>query len=179
MDAIKDRLAKRMEAVLKAYEIKVAVAESCTGGGIAKMLTEYEGASFFFEGGVVAYTPEIKNKLLGVPMALIEEAGVVSQEVAQAMAKGIYERMGVNYGLGVTGIAGPGGATRKHQVGVIFISIYNGERYYDKKLELSTADFIMPRSSNREIATRNGVAMICDMVEEDYGKVEGYQDDYI
>lgn len=174
-----DRLTRRMLAVLKAYDIKVATAESCTGGLVAKMLTDYDGASFYFESGVVAYTPEMKCRMLGIPMSLIEEYGVVSQQVADAMAKGICQVTGADYGIGVTGIAGPGGATRQHKVGTVFISVYNGSVYSGMKQDTSTEQFVPTREFNREFAARNAISILCDMVEKDYGKVEGYQDDYL
>lgn len=174
-----DRLAKRMLAVLKAYDIKVATAESCTGGLTAKMLTDYDGASFFFESGVVAYTPEMKHKLLGIPLSYIEEHGVVSQEVADAMAKGVCALTGADYGIGITGIAGPSGATRKYKVGTVFISVYNGAEYSAMKQDTSTDAFVTTREFNREFAARNAISILCDMVEADHGRVEGYEDDYL
>lgn len=167
-----DRLSTRMMKVLKAYDIKVASAESCTGGGIAKMLTDYPGSSFFFEGGVVAYTPEMKAKILGVPMSLIEEYGVVSQEVAQAMAKGVAKLTGAKYGVATTGIAGPGGATRKYGVGVVFISVYNGKEYSNHMVDVSDQEKIHDRSFIRDFATRNAIHLLLNTVENDYGKVE-------
>lgn len=172
-----DRLSTRMMKVLKAYEIKVASAESCTGGGIAKMLTEYAGSSFFFEGGVVTYTPEMKAKILGVPMSMIEEYGVVSQEVAKAMAKGVAELTGANYGVSTTGIAGPGGATRKHGVGVVFISVYNGKDYFNHMMDVSDGDKIHDRAFIRDFATRNAIHLLLNTVENDYGKVENCDGD--
>lgn len=179
MTGIMDRLATRMMAVLKAYHVKVATAESCTGGLVAKMLTDYDGASLFFEGCVVAYTPALKNKVLGVPAQLIADEGVVSAPVAEAMAKGVCELTGSKYGIGITGIAGPGGATELHPVGTIFISVFNGERFETRKQGGDTDTVITTRELSREFAARNAISMLCDMIETDYGKVEGYEDDYL
>lgn len=180
MEEMMDRLARRMQAVLRAYDkVKVATAESCTGGLVAKMLTDYDGASYFFESGVVAYTPEMKHKLLGVPLELIEEHGVVSQEVADAMAEGACRVTGASYGIGITGIAGPGGATRQHKVGTVFLSVYNGKEYSRMKQDTGESDYVTSREFNREYAARSAISMLCDMVENDYGKVEGYEDDYL
>lgn len=173
-----DRLAKRMNAVLQAYPVKVSTAESCTGGLVAKLLTDYDGASKFFEGSVVAYTPELKHRLLQVPMELIESHGVVSSQVAQAMASGVCALTGAAYGIGVTGIAGPGGATERDPVGTVFISVYNGTTFRTMKQEPGP-EGTPPRSFNREMAARNAIQLLCDMVEQDYGKVEGYEDAYV
>lgn len=86
----------------------LAVAESITGGAIASALTEIPGSSRVFRGGVVAYATSSKTKLLGVSPELIDEHGVVSQEVAAAMAEGVRERSGATWAIATTGVAGPG-----------------------------------------------------------------------
>ena len=90
----------------------VALAESCTGGLATSRLTDVPGSSDYVERSVVAYSNRAKIELLGVPEALIEEHGAVSEPVALAMAAGIRKRAGVNVGVAITGIAGPGGGTR-------------------------------------------------------------------
>lgn len=166
-----DALATRMMEVFKAHDIKIATAESCTGGGIAKLMTEYEGSSFFYAGGFVAYSVELKNKLLGIPLDFIEEHGVVSEEVAMAMAKGALEKTGADYAVATTGIAGPGGATRKHPVGVVFISVYNGKEYRNHKVDLSDNGKFHARSFIRDFTTRTAVQMVIDFVEDDFSEV--------
>jgi nicotinamide-nucleotide amidase len=86
----------------------VAVAESITGGAIAAALTEVPGASHIFLGGIVAYATESKVRLLGVAPELIEREGVVSREVARAMADGVRQKFGATWGIATTGVAGPG-----------------------------------------------------------------------
>ena len=90
----------------------VAVAESCTGGLMAARLTERGGSSEYMLGGLVVYSNEAKTALAGVPAELIEAHGAVSPEVAAALADGARERFGAEVGIGITGIAGPGGGTR-------------------------------------------------------------------
>jgi nicotinamide-nucleotide amidase len=101
----------------------VATAESCTGGLLSERLTRIPGSSNFFQGGVVAYSNELKTRLTGVPPQLIEEAGAVSRPVAQAMAEGIRNRAGASLGIGITGVAGPGGGSPEKPVGLVFIAL--------------------------------------------------------
>ena len=101
----------------------VAVAESCTGGLLAQRITSVSGASRCFVGGVVAYSNDLKTQLCGVAPLLIAEHGAVSREVAVAMAEGIRERCRATVGVGVTGIAGPGGATESKPVGLTYVAV--------------------------------------------------------
>ena len=101
----------------------LAVAESCTGGLLAERLTYNSGSSNFFLGGVVCYSNVLKTKLAGVPAALIEEHGAVSQPVAQAMAEGIRARTGASLGISTTGIAGPAGGSTEKPVGLVFVGL--------------------------------------------------------
>ncbi|HEX3560143.1 MAG TPA: competence/damage-inducible protein A [Pyrinomonadaceae bacterium] len=101
----------------------LAVAESCTGGLVAHRLTEIPGSSNYFMEGVVTYSNEAKTRLLGVPAELIERHGAVSAEVAEAMAEGVKARAATDFGLAVTGVAGPGGGTSEKPVGLVYISL--------------------------------------------------------
>jgi nicotinamide-nucleotide amidase len=102
-------------------ERTIAVGESCTAGLLAARLTERPGSSEYFLGGVVAYSDRAKTDLLGVPAELIEASGAVSPRVAEAMASGAIERFGADCGIGITGIAGPGGGTEEKPVGYVCI----------------------------------------------------------
>jgi nicotinamide-nucleotide amidase len=101
----------------------IAVAESCTGGLLAGRLTNVPGSSNYFLGGIVCYSNELKTSMVDVPAELIEAKGAVSTEVALAMADGIRRRTGATLGVGVTGIAGPGGGTPEKPVGLVHIGI--------------------------------------------------------
>jgi nicotinamide-nucleotide amidase len=101
----------------------IAVAESCTGGMLAERLTNVPGSSTYFLGGVVCYSNDLKTSLVGVPPELIEAKGAVSSEVALALADGIRRLTGAALGIGVTGIAGPGGGTPEKPVGLVHIGI--------------------------------------------------------
>ncbi len=104
----------------------LSVAESCTGGLIAERLTSISGSSRSFLGGAVVYSNELKTEFAGVPEELIEEKGAVSREVAIALAEGIRRRCRSTYGVGVTGIAGPGGGTEEKPVGLVYIAVSDG-----------------------------------------------------
>ncbi len=101
----------------------IGVAESCTGGMIATKLTDVPGSSGYFIGGVVSYSNEVKDKVLGVPVEVLESCGAVSKEVAFAMAKGVRKLTGADLGLATTGIAGPEGGTPDKPRGLVYISI--------------------------------------------------------
>lgn len=101
----------------------IATAESCTGGGIAKALTELPGSSAVFLGGAVTYTDGMKRTLLGVPQELLDAHTAVSAPCAKAMAEGIRERTGASLAVSATGYAGPGGGTEKDPVGTVYIGI--------------------------------------------------------
>ena len=103
-----------------------ATAESCTGGMVAQRLTSVSGSSRSYFGGAVTYTNEMKTEFADVPAALIDEFGAVSHEVAAALAEGIRERSGSTLGIGVTGIAGPGGGTVQKPVGLVFVALADG-----------------------------------------------------
>jgi PncC family amidohydrolase len=102
---------------------RLAVAESCTGGQLAAAITDLAGVSSFFLGGVVSYADDVKHDLLGVPREVLTEQGAVSEPTARAMAAGVRERLGSDVGVGITGIAGPGGATERKPVGLVYIAV--------------------------------------------------------
>ncbi len=101
----------------------IATAESCTGGLLAARLTEKAGASDYVKGGIVVYSNEAKIAQAGVPAELIERHGAVSAEVAEALAEGARAKLGADVGVGVTGIAGPGGGTEEKPVGLVWLSV--------------------------------------------------------
>jgi nicotinamide-nucleotide amidase len=105
----------------------IATAESCTGGLLAARLTELAGASDYVRGGIVAYADAAKIAQAGVPAELIERHGSVSSEVAQALAAGARERLDADFGVGITGVAGPGGGTETKPVGLVWLSVTGPE----------------------------------------------------
>jgi len=116
-------LAEVVGVKLRERKETLAVAESCTGGLIGKLLTDVPGSSDYFTCGWVTYSNEAKVRELGVDRGLIEKHGVVSKEVACAMAKGAREKAGTDFGIGVTGIAGPGGGSKQKPIGLVYIVV--------------------------------------------------------
>lgn len=101
----------------------LAIAESCTGGLICNLLTNIAGSSGFFQLGITAYANTAKTKILKVSPALLKKHGAVSSPVAAAMARGVRQILKTDYGLSVTGIAGPGGGSKNKPVGLVFIAL--------------------------------------------------------
>jgi nicotinamide-nucleotide amidase len=120
-DAELMRYAARLGRVLLARGHFVATAESCTGGWIAKALTDVAGSSQWFLEGVVAYSNDSKRRLLGVPSSVLATDGAVSERVVRAMASGVLQRSGAQMAVTVSGIAGPGGAVPGKPVGTVWI----------------------------------------------------------
>ena len=108
--------------LLRRGGLTVATAESCTGGLVAKRLTDIAGSSDYFVGGAVTYSNRLKTRLLGVDPDLLATHGAVSEQVARAMAAGAAERLGADCAVATTGVAGPGGGTRDKPVGLVYIA---------------------------------------------------------
>lgn len=118
-----DTLASVVGASLQRRQETVAVAESCTGGGLGQMLTAVAGSSSYFLGGVISYANAVKTELLGVQAATLDTEGAVSASVACQMAAGVRERLNTDWGIGITGIAGPGGGTAEKPVGLVYVGV--------------------------------------------------------
>ncbi|HZB83967.1 MAG TPA: competence/damage-inducible protein A [Rubrobacteraceae bacterium] len=131
----------------------LALAESCTGGLLAKRLTDRAGSSAYFVEGLVTYSNEAKERLLGVPHELLVEHGAVSEPVARAMAEGVREDADTDYGLSITGVAGPDGGTEEKPVGLVFVGLSDVSGTVAEKLDLSawgrSREAIRERSANR------------------------------
>jgi nicotinamide-nucleotide amidase len=133
----------------------VAVAESCTGGLVAERLTRVPGSSNFFLGGVVAYSNDLKTRLVGVPAELIAVEGAVSKPVAQALAEGVRRRTGASIGVSISGVAGPGGGTVEKPVGLVFIALSD-----DRSTEVRRFQFPGDRERVRTWASVVALEMI-------------------
>lgn len=118
-----DTLAGIVGELLLARTQTVSVAESCTGGGLGQLLTAISGSSAYFWGGVISYDNRVKEGLLGVDSQVLATCGAVSAEVAEAMAVGARDRLGTDWGISITGIAGPGGGSDEKPVGLVYIGL--------------------------------------------------------
>jgi len=116
-------LVERLQASCEEHGVTVATAESCTGGLIAKAITDRAGSSAYVRGGVVSYSNDAKVTLLGVPAEVLESHGAVSAQTARAMALGIRERLGSDLAAAVTGVSGPGGGTASKPVGLTYVAV--------------------------------------------------------
>ena len=135
MDA--DSLEEEVVKELAARGLTVATAESCTGGMLSQRITAVPGASEVFAYGACTYANDIKEKMLGVRHETLEAYGAVSPETAAEMARGVREAAGADLGVGVTGIAGPGGGTPEKPVGLVYLAACNADTVYVQKLVIT------------------------------------------
>jgi nicotinamide-nucleotide amidase len=145
--------------LLREHKMTIAVAESCTGGLLASRLTDVPGSSDYLERGVVCYSNRSKTELADVPEAFIREHGAVSEPVARAMAEGIRARAGTNVGIGITGIAGPGGGTPEKPVGTVAVAVA-----VDAELRIRTFQFVGGRDMVKFQAAQSALNMTRLMV---------------
>lgn len=143
--------------ILLEKQQKIALAESCTGGMTAARLTEIPGSSEVFECGVVTYANRVKHALLDVRNDTLETLGAVSQETAAQMAEGIRVRAQADYGVGITGIAGPGGGTEEKPVGLVYVGVSDGKNCYVRRLLLGHGS--SERAHIRYLSSSNALEM--------------------
>ena len=157
-----DSLENAVVEFLHKNGLTLAAAESCTGGLIAKRITDIAGCSDVFLGGCVTYTNEVKQKLLGVSGDTLEKYGAVSEQTAAEMARGVRERLGADIGVSATGVAGPTGGTAETPVGTVFIGISTerGERV--RRLSLSS---MRSREYIRTVSVANAYDMVLKSFE--------------
>ncbi len=141
--------------------ISLSAAESCTGGMIAARLVNVSGVSDIFPGSIVTYSDACKHKLLGVKKSTLKNHGAVSKKTAKEMAKGICRKMKTDVGIGVTGIAGPGGGTKKKPVGLVYISCC-----YRDKVTVQKYLFQGDRSQIREDTVKNALNLARRCINE-------------
>lgn len=139
----------------------LATAESCTGGLLGACLTDVSGASAVYLGGVISYAYAVKEALLGVDPALLREKGAVCSEVACQMAQGVRRRLGADFGIGITGNAGPGTDPSNPNVGEIYVALADGPQTVCKKLELHGS-----REENRRAACTAAMQLLLEALAE-------------
>ena len=118
-----DKLAKQLHNKLLKRKKTISIAESCTGGLLSSLLTKYPGASTYFLLGLVTYSNNSKERILGIPEKIINQYGAVSEKTAKLMAKNIRKKTNADFGISITGIAGPTGATSLKPKGTVYISL--------------------------------------------------------
>lgn len=139
---------RQVAAMLEDSQASIAVAESCTGGLLGARLTEPPGASGYFAGGLIVYSNEAKMRLAGVSPEALARHGAVSVEVAAELADGARENLGADIGVGVTGIAGPGGGSDEKPVGLVCFSVSRADSRIDRHLQLpGSRDDVRDRST--------------------------------
>lgn len=139
----------------------VATAESCTAGMLAARLTDLAGSSGYLRGGLVVYSNEAKHELAGVPTALIERVGAVSAEVAEALATGARDRLAADIGIGITGVAGPGGGTETKPVGLVHLCVADDRRTINRRVQLPGN-----RADVRERATLIAMHLLRELLDQ-------------
>ena len=156
-------LAARMRTlhpVLRRKKLTIACAESCTGGLLGAILTEHSGSSDYFRGGMEVYSDDAKTALADVPPQLIHSHGAVSSVVAGALARGARERLGAKIGIGITGIAGPTGATPGKPVGLVYIAIDGPKLQTVKKKQ-----WAFDRAGNRLASVGVALDLLAEAIE--------------
>ncbi len=146
--------------MLAERKLKLATAESCTGGLVGHRLTNVPGSSGYLEGGVIAYSYEAKERLLGVHHDTLYEHGAVSAETALEMARGVRKALGTDIGIAVTGIAGPGGGLPGKPVGLVYIAL--SARTYER-VEHFVWD--SDREGNKAYSADAALAMLKEFLE--------------
>lgn len=165
MEFEKKVLSREIQQYLYESGLTLGTAESCTGGRIAESIIAVPGSSAYFKGGVISYTNEIKERLLGVGHELLEEQTAVCEDVAKAMVRGAIKALNVDFAIASTGIAGPGGGTAEIPVGTIWLACGNADNIVTQKL---TDDF--GRDINLAIATSKALQMFIGYLKENAPK---------
>jgi len=150
-----------ISSMLKELKLTLGTAESCTGGNIAHLLTLHPGSSLFFKGGVVAYSNEVKQNVLGVDPKDIEIHGAVSKEVVEQMAQGARKILNADVAVATSGIAGPDGGTPEKPVGTVWIAASDGQKTISKVFQFGNF-----RERNIEKATFAAIFLVKELVEK-------------
>lgn len=143
--------------LLKTKKLSLSTAESCTGGGIAALVTSVPGSSEYFNGGIVAYSNEVKMSLLHVSAETLEKYGAVSRETVTEMVKGAMETLKTDCAVATSGIAGPGGGTPEKPVGTVWIAAAYKNEIVTMKQEGDSG-----RARNVQKAIQNALLLLCD-----------------
>lgn len=154
------KLEEEIGKLLIANNLSLSTAESCTGGGVAALITSVPGSSGYFKGGIVAYDNEVKKNLLGVSPETLSAYGAVSRETVIEMAKGAMNRLKTDCAIATSGIAGPGGGTLEKPVGTVWIAVAYKNEIVTMKQEGDDG-----RAGNMEKAIKNALIMLRNGLE--------------
>ncbi|NEQ96520.1 MAG: competence/damage-inducible protein A [Cyanothece sp. SIO2G6] len=160
-----DTLSSVVGQLLRQHQHTIAVAESCTGGGLGQALTAIPGSSSYFGGGVIAYSNAVKETLLNVSAPDLAEHGAVSHPVAQQMALGVRDRLGTTWGISITGIAGPEGGTETKPVGLVYIGLAGPHGY------IASQDYRFAAYRGREWVRWLSICTALDQLRRQYPNV--------
>ena len=150
-----DTMPKVIGKMLTEKKLKIACAESCTGGFLSHLITAVAGSSAYFNGSVIAYSNDIKNKILQVPKKILTTQGAVSEECVKAMVRGVIKKMNVDVAIAVSGIAGPTGGTIEKPVGTVWVAVGDTEKILTHKIGLDRG-----RAKNIEFAANVGLNLL-------------------
>ena len=158
MTADSYKIAQSIETILTGKGWSVATAESCTGGGVAAALTAVPGSSACVKGGIVAYTEEIKMRLLGVKPETLHDFGVVSRQTVEEMAQGAMKSMNSDFAVATSGVAGPSGGSEEIPVGTIWIAAASRSQVY--------THCIRRYNEGRALNVQNAVQIALEMLQK-------------
>jgi PncC family amidohydrolase len=153
------QLVERLQAACLDRGLTVATAESCTGGLVAKLITDVDGSSGYFRAGIISYANDAKLRLLGVPDDLLAAHGAVSAQVARSMALGALERTGADVAVAVTGVSGPSGGSPAKPVGLTYVAVADATGV-DVRRFVWSGD----RAANRESSARAAIELMLERV---------------
>ncbi|NCT57316.1 MAG: CinA family protein [Legionella sp.] len=156
------RLASELGELLKNSGLLLAVAESCTGGGLGARLTSIPGSSVWFDRGFITYSNEAKHEMLGVPESILRHDGAVSERAARAMAEGCIRHSSADISVAITGIAGPGGGTQEKPVGTVWIACAGARQ----KTTVTHYCFDGDRNAVRHAAELHALKMLLSRAQE-------------
>ena len=158
-------LSTKLSEILKERGLTISTAESCTGGLVAKTITDISGVSEVYYGSVVSYDNSVKENVLGVKKETLDTVGAVSAETASQMAMGVKACLKTDIGISTTGIAGPGGATPGKPVGTVYIGIAFGDNVYTELLPIPSN---LSRDEIRNLATKLLLEATIEKILENY-----------
>jgi PncC family amidohydrolase len=162
--ALHTEMATRILEEMKKRHWTISAAESCTGGLFIGALTEISGSSEIVNGGVICYSNEIKEEWVGVKAETLKQYGAVSEQTGRELAQGIRERMKSTLGIGITGIAGPGGGSAEKPVGLVYIGLATPDG-----VDVVRCQFDQDRSGNRALSLEQAMQMVLDYCAKHQG----------